>query len=84
MVQPAARLRVHFAPKLAETIVEDVLRNQVPLPVVELCLSRLWQSRSGDEISSSAYKEMGGVTGALSRHASGVLVASVVESVAVF
>ena len=73
IVRPAARLRVRVAPRLADKIVEDVLRDQVPLPVVELCLSRLWQSVRGDEIPAAAYDEMGGVTGALARHASDVL-----------
>jgi hypothetical protein len=73
IVRPAARLRVRFAPRLAERIVEDVLRDQVPLPVVQLCLSRLWQKLSGNEIRTTDYDEMGGVTGALARHAADVL-----------
>jgi WD40 repeat protein len=73
IVRPAARLRARFAPGLADNIVEDVLRDQVPLPVVQLCLSRLWQSRVDGEIPASAYAKMGGVTGALVRQASDVL-----------
>jgi WD40 repeat protein len=73
VARPAARLRVRFAPRLAEGIVEDVLRDEVPLPIVQLCLSRLWLSRVGDEIPGSAYEQMGGVRGALVRQASDVL-----------
>jgi hypothetical protein len=72
-VRPAARLWVRYARRLPERIVEDVLRDEVPLPIVQLCLSRLWQSRLGDEIPNSAYEEMGGVRGALVRQASDVL-----------
>jgi len=72
-LRPAARLRVRLAPRLAERIVEDVLRDEVPLPIVQLCLSRLWLSRVGDEIPGSAYEQIGGVRGALVRQASDVL-----------
>jgi hypothetical protein len=69
--RPAARLRVGFPPKLVTRIVNDVLKEpRVPLPILQLCLSRLWLSAS---INDQAYEDLGGLTGVLANHAKSIL-----------
>lgn len=70
---PARRLRVEFEDGLAERIVQDALLTQAPLPIVQFCLSRLWESRCDTLISLDSYLENGAMTGVFAKHASSVL-----------
>jgi len=71
---PAKCLHVGFAPGLVQTIVNDALNEpRVPLPIVQLCLSRLWELRSDATIVKQAYLDLGGLTGALASHANSIL-----------
>jgi hypothetical protein len=59
--RPAARLRVMFDPGLPGIIVNDALQEPlVPLPVFQLCLSKLWESQTDAVITTAAYRELGG------------------------
>ena len=72
--RPAGCLRVGFAPGLVQRIVNDALNEpRVPLPIVQLCLSRLWEGRSDATITEQAYLDLGGLTGALANHARSIL-----------
>ncbi|MFI5531898.1 trypsin-like peptidase domain-containing protein [Kitasatospora sp. NPDC051853] len=74
---PAADLRTPFEPGLADRIVADVLTaspgpgpDRAPatvLPLLEVTLSLLWESRAQHDgrLTHTAYQGLGGITGAL-------------------
>ncbi|HZO13699.1 MAG TPA: protein kinase [Polyangiaceae bacterium] len=61
--------------RLVDEMVEAVGGEPACLPILQFALSRLWEQRdrSARVLLRSAYEEMGGVEGALARHADGVL-----------
>ncbi|MEU6237653.1 trypsin-like peptidase domain-containing protein, partial [Kitasatospora sp. NPDC047058] len=78
VTKPAADLKVHFEAGLAQQIVSDVLALnphttvafEAPatvLPLLEVALSRLWDSRLDHDgrLTHDAYRHIGAVTGAL-------------------
>ncbi|MEV7221943.1 trypsin-like peptidase domain-containing protein [Streptomyces sp. NPDC093681] len=76
ITQPAAAVGLPLAPDLADRIVDDILdtdpvARQVPvtlLPPLQLTLRQLWLRRdSNGGLTHEAYKQMGKVTGSLSR-----------------
>ncbi|CAK8719856.1 MAG: WD40 repeat [Candidatus Electronema aureum] len=71
--QPAALLHVSFEPGLADLIAEDVGSEPGSLPLLEFCLTQLWEKQERRQISHAAYKASGGVQGALAGHADKVL-----------
>jgi energy-coupling factor transporter ATP-binding protein EcfA2 len=77
IARPAERLRVNFAPGLVTLIVNDAVKSRVPLPILQLCLSRLWENRETktipETIPEHVYRELGGLTGALASHAKSVM-----------
>ena len=57
-----------------QRIVNDALNApRVPLPILQLCLSRLWESRKDATIPEQAYHDFGGLTGALANHAKSIM-----------
>ncbi len=72
IVNPARRRSVSFETGLALRIINDVGDEPGNLPLLEFALSSLWEMRQGDLITHTAYEEIGGVSGALARHASEV------------
>lgn len=76
IVGPARVKGVHFASDaLIDTLVESTLSARSGLPLLQFTLSRIWQERDVQRalIPENALKAVGGVEGALSRHADGVL-----------
>ncbi|MBV9229230.1 MAG: TIR domain-containing protein, partial [Chloroflexi bacterium] len=69
--QPAALLDVQLS--FEEDLVGDLLfelRGQVgALPLLEFTLDQLFQRRNGRQLTRQAYQEIGGVKGALAKHA---------------
>lgn len=61
----AAGLRVE--PELTAAIVPDVLDEPGGLPLLSTTLLDLWQRRDGRSLRYAAYREVGGVSGAVSR-----------------
>ncbi|MDJ1168197.1 pentapeptide repeat-containing protein [Roseofilum sp. BLCC_M154] len=70
--KPAQQLGVEFEPGLVASILDDI-EEPGNLPLLEFALTQLWKQREGKQISHVAYQEIGGVKGALTRHADGVL-----------
>jgi len=70
---PARAVGVDLDAGLVERIVGDVAGQPGALPMVQHALSLLWQQRSERRLTLAAYDAIGGVTGALERHAEGVL-----------
>jgi WD40 repeat protein len=70
--QPANVLGVYFEPGLTDLIVSDVGKEPGSLPLLEFCLTQLWERQEFRQISHEAYKAIGGVQQALANHAEAV------------
>ncbi|MDJ1180103.1 pentapeptide repeat-containing protein [Roseofilum sp. BLCC_M91] len=70
--KPAQQLGVEFEPDLVASILDDI-EEPGNLSLLEEALTQLWKQRQGKQINFVAYQKMGGVKGALTRHADGVL-----------
>ncbi len=60
---------VSFEPGLADRIIADATDAPAQLPLVELTLTRLWESAQGGTLTHRAYDDQGGVAGALASYA---------------
>ncbi|MCA9983342.1 MAG: hypothetical protein KDE59_03570, partial [Anaerolineales bacterium] len=72
IANPAKRLGVEFEPGLVLRILNDVGSEPGNLPLLEFALSALWDQRQGANLTHKAYENIGGVEGALARHANEV------------
>ncbi|SBT92939.1 Trypsin-like peptidase domain-containing protein [Streptomyces sp. DI166] len=60
---------VDFEPGLPEALVAEAGGEPGALPLVEFALAELWDRREHGRLTHAAYREIGGVEGALSRYA---------------
>ncbi|WP_439381909.1 nSTAND1 domain-containing NTPase [Amycolatopsis lexingtonensis] len=60
---------VFFEPGLVDRIIADATDAPAQLPLVELALTRLWESAQGGTLTHRAYDDQGGVAGALASYA---------------
>jgi WD40 repeat protein len=67
--KPAAAQAVAFESGVVERILKDVAAEPGHLPLLEFALTQLWSLRQGALITHAAYTAIGGVEGALARHA---------------
>lgn len=67
--EPAAKQGVVFEAGLVERILDDVGEEAGNLPLLEFALTLLWEQQKNRELSHESYDEIGGVAGALTRHA---------------
>ena len=58
-------------PELADALVDDVEGEPGALPLLSTALLELWQDREGDVLTLAAYRQSGGVNGAVARLAEG-------------
>jgi WD40 repeat protein len=70
--EPARRVGLVLEEGLVDTILEDVEHQSGALPLLEHALLELWRRRRGTMLTLEAYRETGGVSGALARRADGV------------
>lgn len=63
---------VSFEPGLVDRIIADTTDAPAQLPLVELTLTRLWESAQGGTLTHRAYDDQGGVAGALASYAQAV------------
>jgi signal transduction histidine kinase len=68
ITEPACTKEVRYQDGLAVVIAGDADGGR-GLPLLEFALTQLWPHQRGREISLAAYQLIGGVTGALARHA---------------
>jgi formylglycine-generating enzyme required for sulfatase activity len=76
IVGPARSRGVAFeSEELIQTLVTSMEHGEGSLPLLQFALAELWEQRNPahSRITQEALEEMGGVAGALSRHADGVL-----------
>jgi WD40 repeat protein/tRNA A-37 threonylcarbamoyl transferase component Bud32 len=68
---PAGRVGLRVEPELADALVEDVEGEPGALPLLSTALLELWQMRQDNTLTLAAYRESGGVHGAVARLAEG-------------
>jgi WD40 repeat protein len=64
---PAGRAGLRVEPELADALVDDVENEPGALPLLSTALLELWQKREGGVLTLAAYRESGGVHGAVAR-----------------
>ena len=64
---PAGWVELRVEPELADALVDDVEGEPGALPLLSTALLELWQKRHDDTLTLAAYRESGGVHGAVSR-----------------
>lgn len=69
---PAHRVGLDLEEGLVPTILEDVASQPGALPLLQHALLELWERRRGTMLTLEAYRETGGVQGALARRADAV------------
>jgi DNA-binding SARP family transcriptional activator/WD40 repeat protein len=67
--QPAEREGVRPDPGLVAEMVADVVPERAALPLLQYALTELFERRSGARLTLEAYREIGGIAGALSARA---------------
>ena len=68
---PAGRVGLRVEPELADALVDDVEGEPGALPLLSTALLELWQKREDNALTVAAYRESGGVHGAVARLAEG-------------
>ena len=68
---PAGRVGLRVEPELADALVDGVEGEPGALPLLSTALLELWQKREGNALTLAAYRESGGVHGAVARLAEG-------------
>ena len=68
---PAGRVGLRVEPELADALVDDVEGEPGALPLLSTALLELWQKRRDKTLTLAAYRESGGVHGAVARLAEG-------------
>jgi serine/threonine protein kinase len=69
IVEPARRLGVSLEAGLESAIIQEVTDHPGALPLLQYLMSELFQRRDGMMMTLAAYREMGGVRGALAKRA---------------
>jgi hypothetical protein len=76
LVEPARRAGFRFEdPSLADEMIRSVEGARAALPLLAFAVSQLWDGRDRERklLTRAAYDQMGGVAGALARHAEATL-----------
>ena len=69
---PARQVGLELEEGLVPTILEDVASQPGALPLLQHALLELWERRRGTMLTLEAYRESGGVQGALARRADAI------------
>lgn len=72
IVEPAGAVGLQFEEGLVDTILGDVANQPGALPLLEHALLELWERRHGIELTLDAYRESGGVHGAIAKRADAI------------
>jgi WD40 repeat protein len=71
--EPARLVGLELEAGLVDTILDDVEHQPGALPLLEHALLELWERRRGRMLTLEAYRESGGVEGALAKRADAIL-----------
>ncbi|MBZ0307921.1 MAG: WD40 repeat domain-containing protein, partial [Anaerolineae bacterium] len=66
---PAEQSGLSLEPRLVATIINDVVRGPGTLPLLQFALTELFERRRGHTLTLEAYRETGGIRGALTHRA---------------
>jgi WD40 repeat protein/tRNA A-37 threonylcarbamoyl transferase component Bud32 len=69
---PAGRVGLRVEPELVDALVDDVEAEPGALPLLSTALLELWQKQRDNTLAVTAYRESGGVHGAIARLAENV------------
>ena len=69
IIKPIKPLGITAQPELVLTILNDVNEQAGALPLMQYALTELFERRNDHELTVDTYREIGGVTGALTRRA---------------
>jgi DNA-binding SARP family transcriptional activator/WD40 repeat protein len=69
IVEPAARVDVTVDPSVAAQIIAEVAGRPGSLPIVQFCLTELFEQRRSDRITLEDYERLGGIGGAVAERA---------------
>ncbi len=69
---PAQRVRLKLEKGLVSTIIREAGNQPGTLPLLQYALSELFEKREGHMLTNQAYREIGGVLGALGRSAESI------------
>jgi hypothetical protein len=69
IAEPARQVGLECEHGLAETILDEVANQSGALPLLEHALLELWRLRRGHMLTLEAYRETGGVKGAIAKRA---------------
>jgi hypothetical protein len=69
VTKPAEKVGFSFDTGLVDRLLDDVGDELGNLPLLEFALTALWKARRGNRLLYAIYKEMGGVKGAIAKHA---------------
>lgn len=70
--RPAQLAGLELGSGLADLLLREMEDQPGYLPLLQHALSQIWQRREGSHLTIEAYREIGGVTGTLERHAEAV------------
>lgn len=70
--KPAQWVGCEFEPGLVELLLQDVRDQPGALPLLQYALAQLWEARQSNRLTIAAYKEFGGLEGALEKRANEV------------
>lgn len=75
VVEPArlAGVRIDDERAVVDEVLRELRADEVRLPLVSFALAEWWETRRDGVLSADAWRRIGGVTGALSRHADATL-----------
>ncbi len=69
ILNPAKRVGLRLEPGLVDAVVNDIGSQPGTLPLLQYALTELYNQREGNLLTLKAYRDSGGVMGALSRRA---------------
>ena len=72
MVEPARRKGIAFEPGLVARVAAETIGQPAPLPLLQYALSELFERREGAQLTTAAYDEIGGLSGALAVRAEAI------------
>ena len=69
IVKPATQVGLKVEPGLEEILLQDLSCGTGDLPLLQFVLQKLWENRKGGVLTLGAYKQLGGIKGALEQQA---------------
>jgi len=72
IIKPAQQVNLVVEPELVSQMIADVENSPGSLPLLQYTLTELWQQKTEEELTLSAYSKLGGVRGTLQTRATQV------------